>query len=78
MLTPPTEDIVIKTLATGGLLEGEIADITLMGSDEKLTWNRSPDGLTIQLPKTLPGKIVNGFHASRSGRFEVESDADFW
>ena len=65
VLTPPTEDIVIKTLATGGLMEGEIAKITLMGSDEKLTWNRSPDGLTIELPKTLPGKIVNGFRITQ-------------
>ena len=65
VLTPPTEDIVIKTLATGGILKGEIADITLMGSDEKLNWNRSADGLTIDLPKKLPGKIVNGFRITR-------------
>ena len=65
VLTPPTEKIVIKTLATGGLLEGEIADIKLLGSDEKLTWNRSPDGLTIELPKTLPSKIVNGFRITQ-------------
>ena len=66
VLTPPTEDIVIKTLATGGLLQGDIADITLMGSDEKLTWDRSPDGLTIELPQKLPGKIVNGFRITQA------------
>ena len=66
VLTPPTEDIVIKTLATGGLLEGEIADITLMGSEETLTWNRSPNGLKIELPKTLPGKIINGFRITQA------------
>ena len=36
VLAPPTEDIVIKTLATGGLLDREIAGIELMGSDEKI------------------------------------------
>jgi len=61
VLTPPTEDIVIKTLATGGLLDREIAGIELMGSTETIRWNRTSDALTIKLPKTLPGKIVNGF-----------------
>ena len=61
VLAPPTADIVIKTLAKGGLLENEIADITLMGSDEKLKFDRSPDGLTIRFPKTLPGLTINGF-----------------
>ena len=61
VLAPPTKDVVIKTLATGGLLEQEIASIELMGSDEKLKWTRTAEALTIQLPKTLPGQIVNGF-----------------
>jgi alpha-L-fucosidase len=52
---------VVKSLASGGLLDREIANIELMGSDEKLKWSRDADGLTIQLPKNLPGKIVNGF-----------------
>ncbi|MCS7468802.1 hypothetical protein NZK35_19290 [Stieleria sp. ICT_E10.1] len=61
VLAPPTEDIVIKTLATGGLLDREITGIELMGSSEEMKWNRSRDALTIRLPKSLPGKIVNGF-----------------
>jgi len=61
VLAPPTKDIAIKTLAAGGLLDHEIAGIELMGSSEEIKWNRSADALTIQLPKTLPGQIVNGF-----------------
>jgi alpha-L-fucosidase len=61
VLAPPTEDIVIKTLATGGLLDREIARIELKGSNESIKWKRSEDALTIQLPKTMPGQIVNGF-----------------
>jgi len=52
---------VIKTLAIGGVHDGEIEEITLLGTDQTLTWSRTSDALTIQLPKTLPGKIVNGF-----------------
>ena len=61
VLAPPSEDIVIKTLATGGVYDGDIEEITLLGTDQILTWSRTSDVLTIQLPKTLPGKIVNGF-----------------
>jgi len=61
VLALPTTDIVIKTLAEGGLLESEIDNIELLGSAEKIKWTRSVDGLTIALPKTMPGKLVNGF-----------------
>lgn len=61
VLAPPTKDMVIKTLAEGGLLEAEIDKIELMGSAEEIQWERSVDGLTIKLPKTLPGELVNGF-----------------
>ena len=61
VMAPPTEDIVIKTLAAGGELNSEIGKIELMGSKEKIRWKRSEEGLTIKLPKTLPGEIVNGF-----------------
>lgn len=61
VLAPPTEDIVIKTLASGGLLESEIANIELMGSDETIKWKRSADGLTITLPQRLPESLVVGF-----------------
>ena len=61
VLALPTQDIVIKTLASGGLLESEIAEIKMMGSDEKLNWDRSADGLTISLPKKLSGNLVVGF-----------------
>ena len=61
VLAPPTKDIVIKTLANGGLLDQKVSKIELMGSTEKIKWSRSADALTIKLPKSLPGKIVNGF-----------------
>jgi len=61
VLAPPTEDIVINSLAAGGLLNCDIASVELMGSDEKILWNRSSDDFTIRLPTILPGQFVNGF-----------------
>ena len=61
VLAPPAKDIMITTLAKGGVLDSEIDKIELMGSDDKIRWKRSEDGLTIKLPKTLPENIVNGF-----------------
>ena len=61
VLAPPTKDIVIKTLATGGMLKGEIGNITMLGSSQPVTWKRSPEGLTIQRPETLPCKYAVGF-----------------
>ena len=61
VLSVPDRDIVIKSLAEGGPLEGEIADIALMGSDEAIVWERSEDDLTIQLPAKLPEALVVGF-----------------
>jgi alpha-L-fucosidase len=61
LLSPPTKEIHIKTLATAGLLEQEIAEITLFGSEEKIEWSRSASGLTLQLPKKMPAQPVIGF-----------------
>ena len=61
VLSVPDRDIVIKSLAEGGPLEGEIADIALMGSDEAIVWERSEEDLTIQLPASLPEALVVGF-----------------
>lgn len=61
VLAKPTKDILIKTLALGGILKDDIKTVALMNSEEKIIWQRTQDGLAIQLPKTLPTEIVNGF-----------------
>ncbi|WP_336622745.1 alpha-L-fucosidase [Wenyingzhuangia sp. 2_MG-2023] len=66
VLSKPTQNIVIKTLGTVGVLNKEIKCVELLGSKEKIEWNRSKDGLTITLPKELPGNIVNGFRIKLS------------
>ena len=61
VLAPPTKDIVIKTLATGGLLDREIAGIGLLSSNERIKWSRSTGGLTVKRPESLPCKYAVGF-----------------
>jgi len=61
VLAPPTKDILIKTLASGGLLTEEIKNISQLGSEEEIRWARSPEGVTIELPKTSAKLPVIGF-----------------
>eukprot|EP00903_Cladosiphon_okamuranus_P003954 g3952.t1 len=64
VLARPQEDIVIKTLAEGGIYEGEIGEITMLGSEERIQWQRGPEGLTIKLPDTVKDFPVTGFQIS--------------
>jgi alpha-L-fucosidase len=61
VLAPPTGDIVIKTLKAGGIYDGEIKTVSMLGSDESIQWKRAADGLVITLPKALPDSPVTGF-----------------
>jgi alpha-L-fucosidase len=62
VLARPMGDIVIKTLAAGGIYDGKISAISMLGSPEKISWERTQDGLTIRLPKKLPKEqLITGF-----------------
>ncbi len=51
----PQDTLTIQTLKTGApQYPGEIASIQLLGSDAKLAWSRTADGLTITLPSEKP------------------------
>ncbi len=64
VLAPPTNDIVIKTLANGGVLEREISKVSLLGSDQTIHWKRTPVGLVIEPPKGLSNQPVTGYRIS--------------
>ncbi|HLP01281.1 MAG TPA: alpha-L-fucosidase C-terminal domain-containing protein, partial [Opitutaceae bacterium] len=52
----------IKSLGTAAkLYDGAIGSITLLGSDEKLTWSQSAGALTIEAPKSVPNDIAAVF-----------------
>ena len=52
-----TADMVIKSLNTNDALlaKGEITNISLLGSDAKLSWQHNSEGLRIVLPREKPG-----------------------
>jgi hypothetical protein len=52
---------VIESLEAGGLYDGEIKQISMLGSSEKLILKRTADGLTINRPKIVPDFPVTGF-----------------
>ncbi|TWT71388.1 alpha-L-fucosidase [Crateriforma conspicua] len=64
VLARPTEDILIKTLSSNGLLDQSITGIRMLGSDEVIRWERSINGLTIRLPDEMPDSMVVGFALS--------------
>ena len=45
---PEDGKLLVKSLANTG--DGQIKDVTLLGSKEKLTWSRTPQGLLVTLP----------------------------
>jgi hypothetical protein len=54
LLTPPAEDLVIKSIGTDGPLDNEIEIIVLLGRQEKNHWIRSVEELMMQLPTPPP------------------------
>jgi alpha-L-fucosidase len=55
----PKNAVVIKSLGTAAnLLETPIGAITLLGSDEKLTWSQGADALIIEAPHQVPNEIA--------------------
>jgi len=55
----PTAPIGITSLGMDAkLLEQPIADITLLGSGERLKWSQTPGGLRIEVPRSLPSNIA--------------------
>lgn len=57
VLGVPTEDVVVKALATSGGGQ-KIKKIELLGSREKIKWKQHADGLKIKKPKTAPNDIA--------------------
>lgn len=48
----PADAFVVKALGTASATQpGKIGNVQLLGTDEKLKWNQSSDGLRVELPK---------------------------
>ncbi|MCJ8209011.1 alpha-L-fucosidase [Mucilaginibacter sp. RS28] len=55
----PDSKVTIKSLQKGKTLWfGDIKEVTLLGSSEKLSWSQNNNGLTVSLPQTPDSKLV--------------------
>lgn len=71
VLDAPQDEIVMKTLSTDiGVLNSKIISVTLLGSDEKLSWERNERGLVIKAPKVLPTNYAHAFKIVLEGYVE--------
>lgn len=61
VLANSTEDILITTLKSNGILDKKIRKIELLGSDENITWIQTAEALQIKGPKNAPNQPVIGF-----------------
>ena len=58
----PTEDITIRSLGKKSKLsDGAVASVKMMGSDIRLRWSQTGEGLIIRKPSKLPPWQVQGF-----------------
>jgi alpha-L-fucosidase len=48
----PTESFIVQSLGTANAAQpGKIQHVTVLGTDEKVTWKQTGEGLQVQLPK---------------------------
>jgi len=64
----PENEIVMKTLSTDiGALNSKIRSVSLVGSDEKLEWERNAKGLVVKAPKNYPTEHAHAFKIVMEG-----------
>lgn len=54
-------DLLIKSLDANAIADAKIVNITLLGSEEKITWEQTKDGLKIAFPKNKPCEYAYSF-----------------
>jgi len=50
----PEKDILVRALGQKGMLGGEIAAVSMLGSKEKVQWRRTGEGLSLSVPREKP------------------------
>jgi len=68
IMDKPEGEIVMKTLSTDiGVLNSKIIDVSLVGSNESLQWERNSRGLVVKAPKAFPTPYAHAFKISMEG-----------
>ena len=71
VMDKPEGEIVMKTLSTAiGALNSSILDVVLLGSDEKIIWERNERGLVVKAPESLPSDYAHAFKIALEGYTE--------
>jgi len=50
----PEKDILVRALGRKGMLGGEIAAVSILGSKEKVQWRQTDEGLSLTVPRDKP------------------------
>lgn len=61
ILAPATGNVLIKTLAKGGVLDQDIKSIKLLATNKSVDWERTENGLSIEMLENMPKQQVTGF-----------------
>lgn len=73
VMDTPDNETVIKSLSTQiGVLNSKIVSIQLLGSNEKIDWERNEKGLIIKTPEVLPTKYAHAYKITLEGYTENE------
>ena len=67
---PESGDVTIKTLRKGNVSkDGKgILSVEMLGTDEKIEWEQTDDGLNLVFPENLPCKVAYGFRITPKGK----------
>lgn len=60
------DKILVKSLNKDAVNDAEILNVSLLGSDEKVTWKLTDDGLSLEFPKKKPCEFAYAFKISFS------------
>jgi alpha-L-fucosidase len=72
-LGPPRDgSLTVRTLGSRTRIStGGIQAVTLLGSNEKLAWQRSDAGLTLKLPGRMPSNLACAFRIDVKGKLDT-------
>ncbi|MDR1886287.1 MAG: alpha-L-fucosidase, partial [Prevotellaceae bacterium] len=71
------EETVIKSLNKDAVADAKILDVRMLGSDEKIVWTQTDEGLRLSFPKTKPCDFAYSFKITFDGKVgeHLESEA---
>ncbi|WP_440876054.1 alpha-L-fucosidase [Thalassotalea sp. PLHSN55] len=79
VMDAPTKDIEVKTLAKNlTLLDGHIASIKMLGSDQPVAWQHTDEALIIEKPMSIPSDFAVGYkiHIVTESEIGIGGDDD--